>query len=127
MNDTELGNAMRRLPRTSASHRFTSDVLRRLERSNASHARAPWRFAAAMAMALIVIAIGFEGTVIHQRHLRLDALRLERQRLDTELQQVKSTADDSHAVVVLENADTRVIVPVADRSLSHNTQQPISY
>ena len=87
----------------------------------------PWRFAAAMAMALTIIALGFEGTVVHQRHQRLDALRLERQRLETELQQVKSTADDPRPVVVLENADTRVIVPVSDRRLFHTNQQPIVY
>ena len=127
MNEIEIGNAMRRLPRTNASPRFTSDVLRRLEQRNGSHARVTWRFAAVLTMAILVMGIALQTREIHQRHARLAALRLERQQLAAELQQVKSNVDDPRPVVVLENADTRVIVPVANRRLSQNNQQPIIY
>lgn len=119
---------MRRLPRTNASPRFTSDVQRRLEaRRNHGHARVAWRFAAAFAMMLFVAFLAFETRSVHARNRRLDALRAEQQRIETELQQVKAIADDPRPVVVLENDNTRLIVPVADRGNAHATPQPIMY
>jgi len=41
---------------------------------------------------------------------RMQALRVERQRIESDLQQVKATVDDTQPVVVLQNGDTRVIV-----------------
>ncbi len=123
---------MKRLPRTNASPRFTSDVLRRA-RNAASRAagdalkdRPTFRFAAAFAMMLCVAFLAYETAAVHQRHQRLDALRAEHQRIETELQQVKAMAGDPRPVVVLENDDTRVIVPVADRQ-PNRTAQPIIY
>jgi hypothetical protein len=135
MNDTEIGNAIKRLPRTNASPRFTSDVLRRARegRQGASfrealHAGTPaFRLAAAFALMFCVAGLTYETAVIHQRHQRLDALRAEHQRIESELQQVKALADDPQPVVVLENGDTRVIVPAANRSTGHYTPQPIMY
>ena len=128
MNDTELGNAMRRLPRTNASPRFTSDVLRRLHEAKRSpQPRLPFRLAAAFAMMLCVALVSYEAATVHQRHQRLEALRAEHQRLQRELQQVKALADETRPVVVLENADTRVIVPASDRSANHTASQPIMY
>ncbi len=119
---------MRRLPRTNASPRFTSDVLRRLEQGRShSHARATWRFAAAFAILLCVAVAAFETSAIHSRQQRLDAMRVEQQCIETELQQVKAIADDPRPVVVLENDNTRVIVPVASRRSAHTNQQPIIY
>ena len=119
---------MRRLPRTNASPRFTSDVLRRLDAGRRqAHARVGWRFAAAFAMLLCVAVAAFETNAIHSRHQRLDAMRVEQQRIETELQQVKAIAEDPRPVVVLENDNTRVIVPVASRGSAHSTQQPIIY
>ena len=54
MNDNEIGNAMRRLPRATPSPRFTSDVLRAVRTRQAS--RVVWRFAAVTAMVLMIIA-----------------------------------------------------------------------
>ena len=128
MNNDEIGHAMKRLPRTNASPRFTFDVLRRLEgRRNNGHARAAWRFAAAVAMMLCVAMLAFETSAVHARHQRLDALRAEHQRIETELQQVKAIADDPRPVVVLENDNTRVIVPVAVPRSVNAAQQPIMY
>ncbi len=119
---------MKHLPRTNASPRFTSDVVRRLEaRRNNGYARVAWRFAAAVAMALCVAVLAFESSTVHARHQRLDALRAEHQRIETELQQVKALADDPRPVVVLENDNTRVIVPVAVRRSANAAQQPITY
>jgi hypothetical protein len=127
MNNDEIGHAMRRLPRTNASPRFTSDVLRRLEGRPNNHARVAWRLAAAFAMMLAVVVLAFETNAVHTRRQRLYALRAEQQRIEAELQQVKAVADDPRPVVVLESDDTRVIVPVADRGAAHTAQQPIMY
>lgn len=119
---------MRRLPRTSASPRFTSDVLRRLHASQETRQpRVTFRFAAAFAMMLCVALLAYKTNAVHQRHQRLDALRAEHRRIQTELQQVKAIADDPRPVVVLENDDTRVIVPAADRQSARPTAQPIMY
>ena len=128
MNNDEIGHAMRRLPRTNASPRFTSDVQRRLEsRRTNGHARVVLRFAGAFATLLLATILAFETNAVHARNQRLDALRAEQQRIETELQQVKAIADDPRPVVVLENDNTRVIVPVADRGNAHATPQPIMY
>lgn len=119
---------MRRLPRTNASPRFTSDVLRRLHGSQETRQpRVTFRFAAAFAMMLCVAILAYETNAVRQRNQRLDAMRAEHQRIQNELQQVKALADDPRPVVVLENDDTRVIVPAADRQSARNTPQPIMY
>jgi hypothetical protein len=107
MNDNEIGNAMRRLPRVTASPRFTSDVLRAVRSRHAS--RVAWRFAAVTAMVLMIIA-GTYAAALRQRQERLQSLRAERQRIEMELHRVKAIADHSQPVVVLENGDTRLIV-----------------
>ena len=128
MKDTELGNAMRRLPRTSASPRFTSDVLRQLHAAKGSQQLRPtFRLAAAFALMLCVALLAFQTAAVRERHQRLDALRAEHQRIQKELQQVKALADDPRPVVVLENGDTRVIVPAADRQSVRRATQPIMY
>ena len=78
-------------------------------------------------MMLLVTVLAFETSSVHARKERLDALRTEHQRIETELQQVKAIADDPRPVVVLENDNTRLIVPVASRGDSHATPQPIMY
>lgn len=106
MTDEELGMLMRQLPRATASPRFASDVMR------AVRARRPqmaWRFAAVTAMVLIIIA-GTYTAALRQRQHRLEALRAERQRIETELQRVKAIADHAQPVVVLESGDTHLIV-----------------
>src|SRR5258706_6704463 len=129
MNDTDIGNAMKRLPRTNASPRFTSDVLRRVRNTSSRTAasdtlkdRPAFRFAAAFAMMLCIALLAYETAAVHERHQRLDALRAEHQRIETELPEVKALADDPRPVVVLENGDTRFIVPVADHQPNRATQ-----
>jgi negative regulator of sigma E activity len=124
---------MKRLPRTNASPHFTSDVLRRVRTSASRTAaddtlrdRPAFRFAAALALMLCVALLAYETAAVHQRHQRLDALRAEHQQIETELRQVKAMAGDPRPIVVLENGDTRVIVPVADRQ-PNRTAQSIVY
>lgn len=98
---------MRRLPRATASPRFTSNVVRAVRTHHAS--RVAWRFAAVTAMVLMIVA-GTYATALRQRQQHLQSLRAERQRIEMELQRVKEIANQSEPVVVLENGDTRLIV-----------------
>ena len=107
MTDDKLGNAMRRLPRATASPRFTSDVLRAAREHN--KVRVAWRLAAVTAMVLMIIA-GTYAASLRQREQRLQSLRAERQRIEMDLRRVKAIADQSQPVVVLESGDTRLIV-----------------
>ena len=98
---------MRRLPRTTASPRFTSDVLRAVRGHRST--RVAWRLAAVTAMVLMIIA-GTYAVSLRQRQQRLQSLRAEHQRIEMELQRVKAIANESQPVVVLENGDTSLIV-----------------
>ena len=97
---------MRRLPRVTASPRFTSEVLRAVHARRIVHV---WRFAAATAMVLIIVA-GLQFHAARERQHRLESLRAERQRIESELQQIKAMADESKPVVVLENGDALLVV-----------------
>jgi hypothetical protein len=110
---------MRRLPRVTASPRFTSDVLRAVRTRHAS--RAVLRFAAVTAMVLMIIA-GTYAAALRQRQERLASLRAERQRIEMELQRVKTLANQSQPVVVIESGDTRLIVNREDPK-----QSPLFY
>ncbi|HUJ16079.1 MAG TPA: hypothetical protein VL284_19980 [Thermoanaerobaculia bacterium] len=73
-----------------------------------SRRRATWTLALA-AMLVIVVAASF-ASIEYRREKRLESLRAERQRIETELQQVKAMADEQRPVVVLENGGTQLIV-----------------
>ena len=124
MNDTQLGNWMRSLPRATASPAFTSEVLRRA-RGTAEGRRGPlvWRMAAGFAMAAC-LAIVAQLVVLEQAQQRKAALRAEQQQLQAELQAVKQRAADAEPVVVLENdRGTRVVMDFdsAIQPVSHRT------
>lgn len=112
MKDEDVGVALRQLPRLTTSPRFASDVLRAV-RTAQEPARAPmawWRVATSCAMVVLVVFGIYAGSMQYQKQQRLEALRAEHRRLETELQQVKAMADDAPPVVVLDKGDTRVIV-----------------
>lgn len=98
---------MRQLPRATASPRFTSNVIRAAREQRRT--RVVWRLAAVTAMVLMIIA-GSYAASLRQRQQRLQSLRVERQRIESELRRVKAIADQTQPVVVLESGDTRLIV-----------------
>jgi hypothetical protein len=91
--------------------------MRALRGNARSAVRSGWltpavRFFAAASLMLILVA-GLYGTSVHRQRLqRIQAMRAEHQRIESELQRVKQVADQAQPVVVLENGDTRVIVDV---------------
>jgi Tfp pilus assembly protein PilN len=111
MNDTQLGDWMRSLPRANASPRFTSEVMRKAR--GAAEPRRPfvWRMAAAFTM-VACLGIVVQVAVMEQAQRRRYAvLRAEHEKLQADLQSVKKSAEDVEPVVVLENdSGTRVIV-----------------
>ena len=65
----------------------------------------------AVSFATLVLVAGIGAASLHRyRHTRLDALRAEHQRIESDLRQVKASAASIKPVIVLENDDTRVIV-----------------
>jgi hypothetical protein len=92
---------MRALPRAKASPAFTFSVRRKL------HAEAPrrplvWRFAAAFAMTACLLAV-VQISVMQYQHRKVEALRVEQQKIQAELQEMKKSVSDAEPVVVLEN------------------------
>ena len=109
MNDMQLGDSMRALPRVKASPAFTREVLRKAHRP-ASVRPLAWRIAAAVAMAACLLAAVQIGILQQHRRAETLALRAEQQRLEAELEAVKKIAHEKEPVVVLENDGTRVIM-----------------
>lgn len=118
MKDMDVGNALRRLPRTTPSPRFTSDVMRAVRQNGGrTSARFAWltpavRFMAVTSLMLILVVGAYATSIHRQRVQRIRSLRAEHQRIESELQRVKEVADEAQPAVVLENGDTRVIVDV---------------
>ena len=103
MIETELGSRMRALPRAKASPAFTFDVRRKL-RAEAQPYRRPlvWRLAAAFTMVICLAGAVQIGVMVHERQ-KLEALRIEQQKIQAELAAVKESAKEAEPVVVLEN------------------------
>jgi len=94
---------MRALPRAKASPAFTSDTLRAV-RARAEAPRRPlvWRFAAAFAMTACLIAV-VQISVMQYERRKIEALRVEQQKIQAELAAVKKSVNDAEPMVVLEN------------------------
>lgn len=117
---------MRALPRAKASPAFTSDVLRkaRLAGCEDEERRAPfvWRMAAALAMVVCILGVAQIALMQYTQRQRVEALRIEQEKLEAELAEVKKIASDAEPVVVLEDdRGTRVIMDL-DSAI-----QPASY
>jgi len=113
-----MGNCMRALPRATASPRFTSDVKRAIRAAEAPRRPAlTWRIAAAFAMAACLIAVIQIGSMQHERR-KMQALRVEQQKIQAELAAVKESAREAEPVVVLENdKGDRVIMDLNSASV----------
>ena len=114
MTDNEVGDALRQLPRVTTSSRFAAEVsvAVRQARSPVFHA---WRMAAAYVMVFAILIGTYAASIRHERKQRLEELRAERQRIESDLRQVKAIADEAQPVVVLENGDTHVIVDLKQK------------
>ena len=113
MNDTQLGDSMRSLPRAKASPEFTSEVMREVRRDQRVARRVPfvWRMAAAAAMVVCLVGVVQIAIVQYQRQQKVETLRAEQDRLEADLAAVKKIAAESEPMVVLENdRGTRVIM-----------------
>src|SRR5687768_1382663 len=133
MNETQLRGWMRVLPRTKASPAFTSDVMRRVRNDERRvqtaqrHVPFVWRLSAGFAMAACLVVLVHGAITVHAHRQHVAELRLERQKLEAELQAVKKIATESAPMLVLEHDDgTRVIMDLD--SVQHRSgAQPASY
>jgi hypothetical protein len=122
MNDKQLANSLRSLPRATASPAFSSETLRTAKAKPETVTRPfVWRMAAGVAMAACLILVITLASIQQQRRQTVERLRAEQQQLSAELQAVKQIASEPEPVVVYENPDTRVIVDL------DSAVQPASY
>ena len=123
MNDTQLGNSMRSLPRVSASPAFTSEVLRAVRKTAPErHVPFVWRMAAGIAMAACLLAVVQIASMQYMRRQHVAELRVEQQKLEAELAAVREIASKPEPMVVYENNQgTRVIMDL------DTAVQPASY
>jgi hypothetical protein len=116
---------MRQLPRATASPRFRDDVLRAAAAPEERPFRTWLRLAATAA--ILVLVAGLYAASLHQsRENRLQALRAEHERIESDLRQVQARAAEIKPVVVLENDDTRVIIESSDRNANAQST-PVYY
>ena len=90
-------------PRAKASPTFTFEVRRKLRATEAVPRRPlVWRFAAAFAMTACLLAVVQISVMMNERR-KMEALRVEQQKIQAELAAVKKSVSDTEPVVVLEN------------------------
>lgn len=110
MNDQELSQALRALPRESAPPGFAAAVLRRAG-APAHRPRARRRFRLAAA-ALLVAGL---ATVVHQveqardRARSIETLEHERRALERELEEIKALAAATDALLWIEGEDEALL------------------
>ena len=61
-------------------------------------------------MTVMLVAGTYAASIYRARTERIAMIRAKRQRIESELRDVKALAREVHPVVVLENAQTRVII-----------------
>jgi hypothetical protein len=93
-------------------------VARALRPEPRSRARAAWRLAAAYAMVFVLLVGTYAASIRHERLQKLEEMRAEHQRIESDLRQVKAIADEAQPIVVLENGDTHVIVDLKQKQES---------
>jgi uncharacterized small protein (DUF1192 family) len=122
---------LRTLPRTSASQRFTSDVLRAVRRSRDEQPigkrrlALSWKLSVAFAVALSLVVVVRLAVVQQAHENRLRDLRAEHHRIEAELAKVKEAATDAaEPVVIIEDGNTRYIVDLGSQD---GSVTPASY
>ena len=117
VNDDDLGQLLRELPRQEASSTFTKEVLSRLAEKNAENAKNARRATRKIAVgrlalaASVVVGLYLGADVVLDRVAslraaqRLRALRSEYQSLQDELAKLRQLADDAQPVVDLGGTD----------------------
>ncbi len=106
LNDTELHNVLKSLPRERASVGFTGRVLRRLERPT-RRSMPRWAPVAAAAILLLTLGFGWREWRHRQTAADLAALLAEKQALQAELEDLRRLTADARPVVYL-GSDDRV-------------------
>ena len=110
MNDMQLGESIRALPRAKASPAFTSKVMLAARRVEQPRSWFGWRTAAAFAMLICVVGIVQVAVIQQQHRQRVAALRAEQQQIEAELAAVKKIAGEEPVIVLENDKGTRVVM-----------------
>jgi hypothetical protein len=96
-------------------------------RSQERHVPFVWRLSAGFAMAACLTLLVHGALTVHAHRQHVAELRVERQKLVAELQEVKKIANEAEPMLVLEHDDgTRVIMDL-DSLEGRSDIQPASY
>ncbi|HUO83700.1 MAG TPA: hypothetical protein VM534_01175 [Thermoanaerobaculia bacterium] len=98
MTDRKLEQLLHEIPRVTASPTFTGEVMARLEPPVPSNRRT--RLAIAAALVLMILTAGGIGYQAREER-RLAAMRLERERLVTELAEIRRLTTDPPPAIYL--------------------------
>jgi len=127
MNDEQLNELLRSLPRRDSSAGFTTRVLSRLDEERREPARFPWAMAAALAAFVTVAGLSGQYFVEKQQSVeRVEAFRVERQRITEELDELKRMAEQREPVIYLGgNEEAEYVIDL--RSVEFDSIRPASY
>lgn len=108
MNHDELSDLLHTLPRTEASHGFTTRVIAKVTERPSPMPVPRYRFAIAAVLVAMLTTLSVVGTkVVERQHerARIAQLRNERQQIEKELNELKAMSKAADPVVYLGSAN----------------------
>lgn len=108
VNHDELSDLLQALPKTDASHGFTTRVIATVTERRRTVAAPRYRFAIAAVLVAMLTTLSVVGTkVVERQHerARLAQLRNERQQIEKELNELKALSKAADPVVYLGSAN----------------------
>lgn len=123
MNEEKrIGDALRDLPRQSASDRFTENVLDRLRQPQETH-RIQWMRIAASIVGGLVLLGAVESVQWWREARDREALRAEHQQIVEELRSIKKVTDAATPVVYVGgNDDVDFVLDLSDPAAREDPQ-----
>lgn len=129
MNDEQLNELLKRLPRRDSSSGFTGRLLARLDETRNRPVLFPW--AAAAALISMVTVAGLTGHYFidkEQQRQKIEAFRAEQQEIVLELQELKRLAEESNPVIYLGgNEDVEYVIDLRAVEFNPGQIRPASY
>ena len=129
MNDEQLNELLKQLPRHDSSSGFTGRVLARVDETRNRTAMFPW--AAAAALISTVTVAGLTGHYFieqQQQRQKVEAFRAEKQKIVLELQELKRLAEQSDPVFYLGgNEDAEYVIDLRAVEFDPGQIRPASY
>ena len=129
MNDQQLNELFRSLPRQDSSHGFTDAVLSRLDDQTGAETRFPWKAAAVVTLAVLLGGLTGQTLIERQQHRdRLDAFRTEQQRIEQQIEELRGLTSQAESLIYLgSDGDTDYVIDLRDVELADSSVRTASY